>query len=249
MTATRIVSLLTWHGGVHGVCQVRTADELSYELSDRLTQRAADRANQLTPVMKRAMDLSCGLILLLLLIPVFLLVAIGVRCSGKQIVFAHKRIGQGGRTFRCFKFRSMYSDADARLKQLLERDPAARKEWAENFKLKDDPRVTRFGAILRRTSLDELPQLFNVVAGHMCLVGPRPVVEDELVRYGRYARFYLLVRPGMTGLWQVSGRSDTSYRRRVALDCTYVRSQSLQLDLKILLKTIVVVWRRQSGAY
>ncbi|WP_353225855.1 sugar transferase [Salinisphaera hydrothermalis] len=179
----------------------------------------------------------------------FLLIAIGVRCSGKQIFFAHERIGRAGRRFRCLKFRSMYPDAEARLQRLLAHDPCARAEWAENFKLKNDPRVTRFGAVLRRSSLDELPQLFNVLAGHMCLVGPRPIIKDELVRYGRYARFYLSTRPGMTGLWQVSGRSDTSYRRRVALDCAYVRSQSLGLDLKILFKTIVVVWKRQSGAY
>lgn len=199
--------------------------------------------------VKRAFDLCGALVILLLLMPVLLLVAIGVRCSGSTVLFSHERIGRGGRKFRCLKFRSMYPDAEDRLQQLLERDAAARAEWSANYKLKNDPRVTRFGAMLRRSSLDELPQLLNVIAGDMCLVGPRPIVEDELERYGRYARFYLSTRPGMTGLWQVSGRSDTSYRRRVALDCTYVRSQCLSLDCKILLKTLpaIVGWRR--GAY
>lgn len=198
---------------------------------------------------KRAFDLCGGLVFLVLLMPVFLLVAIGVRCSGSTVLFSHERIGRGGRKFRCLKFRSMYPDAESRLQQLLERDADARVEWSANCKLKNDPRVTRFGAILRRSSLDELPQLLNVVAGDMCLVGPRPIVEHELARYGRYARFYLSTRPGMTGLWQVNGRSNTSYRRRVALDCAYVRSQCLSLDCKILLKTLPAVIRRRNGAY
>lgn len=130
--------------------------------------------------------------------------------------FRHERIGRDGRRFRCLKFRSMYPDAEKRLQQLLERDREARAEWSANFKLKNDPRVTRFGAVLRRSSLDELPQLLNVVAGDMCFLGPRPIVEHELERYGRYARFYLSACPGMNGLWQVAGRSDTSYRLLMA---------------------------------
>ncbi|KEZ78812.1 undecaprenyl-phosphate galactose phosphotransferase [Salinisphaera hydrothermalis C41B8] len=143
----------------------------------------------------------------------------------------------------------MHPNAQARLRELLQTDAEALAEWQENFKLKDDPRVTRVGAFLRRFSLDELPQLLNVIAGDMCLVGPRPIVEDELALYGQYAHIYLSTRPGMTGLWQVSGRSDTSYRRRIALDCAYVRRRSIWLDFKILLKTVLVVFGRQRGAY
>ncbi len=143
----------------------------------------------------------------------------------------------------------MRLDAAERLQNLLENDTVAREEWNSGFKLRNDPRVTRLGVILRRTSLDELPQLLNVLRGDMRLVGPRPVVQEELPLYGRYVRYYLASRPGMTGLWQVSGRSNTSYRRRVALDYTYVKRQSLGLDLKILLKTTIIVLGSRHGAY
>lgn len=165
------------------------------------------------------------------------------------MVFAHERVGLGGRRFRCFKFRTMHTDASERLDELLASDLVAREEWARDFKLRNDPRVTQLGAFLRRTSLDELPQLFNVLKGDMCLVGPRPIVEKELAMYGRYARYYLSIRPGMTGLWQVSGRNDTSYRRRVALDCAYVKSQCFLLDLRIILRTLPALLGRRCGAY
>lgn len=227
---------------------MQTAEAISRDLS-RSSMRSTGGAGRSLQGSKRAFDLCGGLILLLLLSPAFLLIAVGVRCSGGTVFFRHERVGRDGRRFRCLKFRSMYPNAEERLQRLLEQDADTRAEWSANFKLKHDPRVTRLGAVLRRSSLDELPQLLNVIMGDMCLVGPRPIVEHELVRYGRYARYYLSTRPGMTGLWQVSGRSNTSYRRRVALDCAYVRSQSVGLDLKILLKTIPVVLGRSEGAY
>lgn len=228
---------------------MQTAQVLTRELGSGVTRARASHRRRAGRVAKRAFDLCGSLLLVLMLAPALLLIAIGVRLSGRNVFFGHERVGRDGQKFRCLKFRSMHPHADMRLGELLQSDPVARAEWHATFKLKDDPRITRFGSWLRRTSLDELPQLFNVIAGDMCLVGPRPIVEDELVRYGQYARFYLSTRPGMTGLWQVSGRSDTSYRRRVALDCAYVRSQSLGLDLKILLKTVPAVAGKQSGAY
>jgi undecaprenyl-phosphate galactose phosphotransferase len=150
--------------------------------------------------------------------------------------------------FDCLKFRTMVPDAAGVLKQLLDTNPGARAEWGRDFKLKDDPRITSIGAFLRRTSLDELPQLWNVLKGEMSLVGPRPIIEVELERYGEEVGYYLETRPGITGLWQISGRNNTSYDDRVALDCWYVRNWSLWYDLVILVKTVrVVLWRE--GAY
>jgi exopolysaccharide production protein ExoY len=150
--------------------------------------------------------------------------------------------------FPCLKFRTMIPNADQVLRDLLESDPELRAEWVRDHKLRNDPRVTRLGRFLRRTSLDELPQLLNVLRGEMSLVGPRPVVREELLRYGRNVNTYLAAKPGITGLWQVTGRNDTDYRRRVVLDTYYVRNQNLLLDLYILLKTTGVVLGG-SGAY
>ncbi len=150
--------------------------------------------------------------------------------------------------FRCLKFRTMVPNAEQVLRDLLRAHPELRDEWTENHKLRYDPRVTPIGRFLRRTSLDELPQLWNVLRGEMSLVGPRPIVRAELLRYGRQASMYLAVRPGLTGLWQVKGRSDTTYRRRVAMDKYYVRSRSLWMDLYIVAVTAVVILKR-AGAY
>ncbi|WP_431269938.1 sugar transferase [Dankookia sp. P2] len=176
--------------------------------------------------------------LLLLTLPVMLVVAFVIRRDGGPAVFRHTRIGLGGRPFPCLKFRSMVMDADQRLAALLAADPAAAEEWATRRKLPRDPRITRIGAFLRRTSLDELPQLFNVLRGEMSLVGPRPVVQEELdLHYSpAAAAAYCEMRPGVTGLWQISGRSDTTYVERVTLDTRYVRGWSLLFDIKILLE-------------
>ncbi|BDI06852.1 hypothetical protein CATMQ487_38220 [Sphaerotilus microaerophilus] len=188
------------------------------------------------------MDQLAALVLLTLLSPVMLVVtALIWRSDGAPILFGHYRVGQHGRLFRCLKFRSMYRNSEQMLKDLLERDEAARAEWERDHKLLNDPRVTPIGNFLRRTSLDELPQLFNVLRGEMSLVGPRPITVAELPRYGRVRWHYLSVRPGMTGLWQVSGRNDVSYDERVELDRRYVESDSLRMRLSILWRTVDVV--------
>ena len=157
------------------------------------------------------------------------------------IFFAHRRLGRDGRSFPCLKFRSMVTDADQRLKQLLATSAEARDEWARDFKLRRDPRITSIGVFLRKSSIDELPQLLNVLRGEMSIVGPRPIVEGEIERYGRYYAHYSAVKPGITGLWQVSGRNDVTYRRRVALDVTYARNKCFVLDLRILAMTVPAV--------
>jgi lipopolysaccharide/colanic/teichoic acid biosynthesis glycosyltransferase len=203
----------------------------------------------LRPVAKRAMDLAiAGGALFLLALPM-LLIALAVRLDGGPAMFAHTRVGRGGKLFGCLKFRSMVPDAEARLNALLEADPAVRAEWEASRKLRHDPRVTRIGAFLRATSLDELPQLLNVLLGDMSLVGPRPVTVAELAaNYGAAAEHYQAVRPGITGPWQVSGRSDTSYDRRVALDVAYATQPSLAEDIRLLLRTPAAVLLRR-GAY
>jgi lipopolysaccharide/colanic/teichoic acid biosynthesis glycosyltransferase len=157
-------------------------------------------------------------------------------------------VGKNGIGFECFKFRTMALDAEDQLKLLLAQSPALKAQWDKDQKLKDDPRVSALGAFLRRTSLDELPQLFNVLLGQMSLVGPRPIVACELQRYGSEASYYLMVRPGMTGLWQVNGRNDLDYESRVYLDAWYVKNWSLWYDLVILIKTIRTVLSTK-GAY
>lgn len=187
-------------------------------------------------------DQLAALLLLLLLSPVMAVVALLIwRADGAPILFGHYRVGQHGRLFRCLKFRSMYRNSEQMLKDLLAQDPAARAEWERDHKLQNDPRITPIGHFLRRTSLDELPQLFNVLRGEMSLVGPRPITVAELPRYGRVRWHYLSVRPGMTGLWQVSGRNDVSYDERVELDRRYVESDSLRMRLSILWRTVDVV--------
>jgi Undecaprenyl-phosphate galactose phosphotransferase WbaP len=202
----------------------------------------------LFPIAKRALDIIGAGVGLVLLAPFFLIVALMVRADGGPAFFAHQRVGRGGKLFGCLKFRSMVTDSQARLEALLANDPAARAEWEATRKLKNDPRITRIGRFLRSTSLDELPQLINVLRGQMSLVGPRPVLEAELDRYyGASAAHYMAVRPGITGLWQVSGRSETTYESRVALDVSYVSRPSLLSDISILLRTPVAVLSRRGA--
>lgn len=189
-----------------------------------------------------AMNQVAAALLLLLLSPVLVVIAIAIwRVDGAPIVFGHYRVGQDGRLFRCLKFRSMVRDSEAVLARLLRDDAQARAEWARDQKLGNDPRITPIGRFLRKTSLDELPQLINVLRGEMNLVGPRPITVAELPRYRGVRWHYLRVRPGMTGLWQVSGRNDTSYDERVELDRRYVDRWSAMTDIGILFKTVRVV--------
>lgn len=190
----------------------------------------------------RALDCVLALVMLVVLLPAMVLIFIALRLSEPgPALFPHRRIGRDGQSFACLKFRTMCVDADRRLEQLLAEDEALLREWTSTQKLLCDPRVTRLGRFLRNTSLDELPQLFNVLRGDMALVGPRPIVADELRRYGRHANDYCSVRPGLTGLWQVIRDEHTTYRRRVAADVHYVRNRSIAYDLKIMLATIPAV--------
>ena len=216
-------------------------DILSLRLSNNL-------ARPWSQALKRGFDLVGAFLLLVFLAPLLGVIALLVRRSGSPIVFAHTRVGRFGRPFRCLKFRTMVPDAGEVLSRLLAEDAGARAEWEEGFKLKDDPRVTGLGAFLRKSSLDELPQLWNVLKGEMSLVGPRPVVLDEIERYGAAKVYYYEVRPGLTGLWQISGRSDLDYARRVSLDTWYVRNWTLWYDLVILFKTAIAV-PTKGGAY
>ncbi|MEX2643685.1 MAG: undecaprenyl-phosphate galactose phosphotransferase WbaP [Acetobacterales bacterium] len=204
-------------------------------------------ARTVTRMIKRAFDLVAASLLIVLLLPLLLAIAVTVGRTG-PILYSHGRIGEKGRPFNCLKFRTMVPDAEGALRRHLEENPQARAEWERDYKLRDDPRITRFGAWLRRSSLDELPQLLNVLRGDMSLVGPRPIVEDECARYGQYIAYYRQVKPGITGLWQISGRNDVGYTERVFLDVWYVKNWSLWYDFVILLNTAVVVMRRQ-GAY
>jgi len=197
--------------------------------------------------LKRAFDLSVSLAMLLVLLPVFLVLAFAIRLDGGPCLFRHKRMGKAGRPFMCYKFRTMRQNSNDLLESLLERDPAAKLEWDTTQKLRRDPRVTRIGRILRQTSLDELPQLLNVLFGDMSLVGPRPITPQECARYGTFLRYYYSVQPGITGLWQVSGRSTTSYERRVELDTQYVTDWNLLSDFRILSKTIPAVLLRRGA--
>lgn len=199
-------------------------------------------------VAKRTFDLLGAAGLLILLAPLLATIAALVARDGRPVLYAHRRIGRHGRPFRCLKFRTMVPDADARLRDILASDPSAAEEWRRTRKLKNDPRVTPIGRWLRRTSLDELPQLWNVLKGEMSLVGPRPITEEEVAWYGERRIAYLQAAPGMTGLWQVSGRNDVDFRRRVHLDTWYVENWSLWRDIVILLMTARVVVAR-SGAY
>jgi exopolysaccharide production protein ExoY len=190
----------------------------------------------------------CDLVLIAIFAPAFLLLILPlsmlVMRDGGQPFFGHPRIGRNGKPFRCWKIRSMVSDAPSRLERYLAANPEAKAEWDANFKLENDPRITRLGNFLRRSSLDELPQLWNILRGEMSWVGPRPVTEAELLFYGTAAADYRAMRPGLTGLWQVSGRNDISYAERVALDVTYGQRCSLWMDLKVIAKTVLAVLAR-----
>jgi Undecaprenyl-phosphate galactose phosphotransferase WbaP len=199
--------------------------------------------------LKRVTDIVLASFLGIVALPFSLLAAAAIIIeSGAPVLFAHQRLGRGRRPFQLWKFRTMVPDGDRVLAAYFAEHPYAALEWEHTRKLRDDPRVTRVGRFLRRTSLDELPQLWNVLKGEMSLVGPRPIIADEVAGYGSAYALYTQVTPGLTGLWQVSGRNDTSYRRRVELETRYIRHWTLVLDLLILLRTIPVVLTGK-GAY
>jgi exopolysaccharide production protein ExoY len=193
-------------------------------------------------VSKRTFDVIAASAMLLFAMPAIFFIAVIMYSTDRgPILFGHERVGHNGKRFRCLKFRSMVTDSQQALARHLELFPQARAEWEATQKLRDDPRITPIGRFLRVTSLDELPQLFNVIRGDMSLVGPRPIVQDEVHRYAAEIEAYAATRPGITGLWQVSGRSDVDYDQRVRLDSQYVRDWTFAGDLVILVKTVKVV--------
>lgn len=195
-----------------------------------------------SPLSVRIADRLLAALLLVFFLPLMITVALIVAVTDPgPVIFGHVRVGRSGRPFRCLKFRSMVVDAEARLQAVLASDPALQAAWDRDHKLPHDPRITSIGRFLRASSLDELPQLINVLRGEMSLVGPRPISSSEVPRYGRYIVDYYHTTPGLTGLWQISGRNDVSYRRRVALDVAFSRSQSLSLYLRILVMTVPAV--------
>jgi Undecaprenyl-phosphate galactose phosphotransferase WbaP len=210
------------------------------------SQRLLKKSNV---AVKRVIDVALCLIGGLILSPFLLLACLLIKLDSRGPAFyGHGRLGLNGEPFVAWKFRTMVRDSDAALEKILASDPEKRLEWEANHKLRDDPRITRMGRFLRRTSLDELPQIWNVIKGEMSLIGPRPIVEAEVPKYGIHYKLFSSVKPGMSGLWQVSGRSDIDYAERVALDVYYIQSWSLWLDIHILFRTVaVVLWGR--GAY
>lgn len=207
------------------------------ETSQSYTQPRAFSAYE---TIKRFFDFVLSLTALILFSPFYLLLAILIKCEDPHapVVFKHKRVGHYGKPISIYKFRTMVADAESWLEHF---DPAQKKEFEENYKLKDDPRITRIGRILRKTSLDELPQLWNIVKGDLSIVGPRPVVQNELEKYGMWSTKFLSTKPGLTGYWQASGRSDVTYDQRMEMELYYIDHKSLWLDIKILLKTVWVV--------
>lgn len=200
-------------------------------------------------VLTRTMDVCIALAAIAVMLPFLILIILALKLTSRgPVLFAHRRVGKGGRVFPCYKFRSMVVNSAEVLEQHLAECPEAREEWARDQKLRNDPRVTPIGRLLRRSSLDEVPQIFNVLLGQMSMVGPRPIVEGEVIRYRQYIVDYMSVKPGITGLWQISGRNNTTYRRRVALDTAYARSRNLALDLAIMARTVPAVLSG-SGCY
>ena len=231
-----------------GVPFNKPAETVSATILRRYADVPTKRWPLLSASLKRVLDVLGAVLLALVFSPLIFVIMILMSREEGPILFRHRRIGRHGRSFECLKFRTMVPNADHVMRQLFEVQPELKAEWIRNHKLRNDPRITRVGRFLRRTSLDELPQLWNVIRGEMSLVGPRPIVREELMRYGRNSQSYLCVKPGITGLWQVTGRNDTDYRRRVAIDVYYVRKQNLLLDMYILIKTTRVVLAGD-GAY
>ena len=200
-------------------------------------------------VLKRLIDIVGAIVGIMILIPLTIVIFAVNKKTGDEgpMFYSHKRIGKNGKYFKMYKFRTMVTDSDAKLKELLENDEEARKEWEENRKLKNDPRITKIGNILRKTSLDEFPQFVNVLKGEMSLVGPRAVVDDEIEKFGELKEKVLSVKPGVTGYWAANGRSDTSYDERVVMEATYVDKFSVWMDIKILFKTVISVIKKEGA--
>ncbi len=231
----------------------KTIDEDFYIDGSLAIQSETDYSEQINKVgiynkyIKRGIDIFLSLIGLIILSPIFCIIAIFIKLDSKGPVFyKHKRIGKNGKIIYLYKFRSMYMDSKERLEMLL-KNPDIKREWEENFKLENDPRITKVGSFLRKTSLDELPQLLNILKGEMSIIGPRPVIDEELEKYGKNKDKFLSVTPGLTGWWACNGRSATTYEDRMKLELYYVENQSFVLDIKCFFKTITTVLNRQGA--
>jgi len=221
-------------------------DATSVPTQPIIENKSRSRASR---IVKRFMDLGIAVAALLVCWPVLAALCLLIYAQDrKNPIFVQERYGQRGRVFRCFKLRTMVPDADKRLEALLSANPEAAREWQSDHKLRNDPRIMPLGRLLRKTSLDELPQLVNVIKGDMSIVGPRPIVRAEIEKYGICFAYYVQTRPGITGLWQVGGRNDVSYEHRVALDAKYAQEWSVLGDFIILLKTVPAIFSRR-GAY
>ncbi len=194
---------------------------------------------------KRITDIVLGCVGLIILLPVFLIIGICIKIDSKgPVIFAHKRIGKNGKKFNMYKFRSMYENAEEMIENFSEEQ---KREYQENFKLENDPRITKVGKLLRKTSLDELPQIVNIIKGDLSIIGPRPIVDEELEKYGENKEKFLSITPGLTGYWQANGRSNTTYEERMQMELYYIDNQSLLLDIKIFFKTIVSVLKKEGA--
>lgn len=217
---------------------------LDYNISKKINGEIS-MSLKIYSLFKRIFDIVSSTLLLIILSPLFLILIILVKLDSKgPVFFGHKRIGYKGETISVYKFRSMVQNAEEVLRNFT---PEQKAEFEKNFKLDDDPRVTKIGAFLRKTSLDELPQLINIIKGDMSVVGPRPIVQKEVVKYGKYADKLFSVKPGLTGFWQANGRSDTTYDERVQMDMYYIDNRSTLLDIKILFKTVIAVIRKEGA--
>ena len=222
-------------------------NEASLNILDSNSKTKVARKDIFYSIVKRTFDILMSLISLILLSPLFLILIILIKLDSKgKAFYKHKRIGKNGEYIYLYKFRSMYSDSKERLEKLLE-DPKIRKEWEENFKLDNDPRITKIGKFLRSSSLDELPQLLNILKGDMSIVGPRPIIDGEIDKYGSNRAKFLSVTPGLTGWWACNGRSDTDYDERMKLELYYVDHRSILLDLKVIYKTFVSVIKKDGA--
>lgn len=209
--------------------------EITYQKTDKIAYK----------FVKRLIDIILSLVAIVILSPVFLIVALIIRFDSKgKVVFGHERIGKNMKKIKVYKFRSMYENSAEIFENFTDEQ---KKEYYINFKLDNDPRITRVGGFLRKTSLDELPQLFNILKGDMSIVGPRPIVEKEISKYGEYIETVFSVLPGLTGYWQANGRSDTTYEERVQMDMYYIKNRSLSLDIKIILKTFISVIKKKGA--
>lgn len=217
---------------------------LDYNISKKINGEIS-MSLKIYSLFKRIFDVVSSTLLLIILSPLFLILIALVKLDSKgPVFFGHKRIGYKGETISVYKFRSMVQNAEEVLRNFT---PEQKAEFEKNFKLDDDPRVTKIGAFLRKTSLDELPQLINIIKGDMSVVGPRPIVQKEVVKYGKYADKLFSVKPGLTGFWQANGRSDTTYDERVQMDMYYIDNRSTLLDIKILFKTVIAVIRKEGA--